>query len=156
VILQPTLILAWQRFGAAVPAESLAATLGAKMAYSAPTRLRDIPAEVRRIGAMLGREAHANEVASAMDARIDALEARYAGRPPVTVFVEVGSQPLYTIGGDPLLNDALRVCGATNVYGATSIPAPKVPIESVLVQDPQLIITPARPGAGTDAVRRRW
>jgi len=156
IVLQPTLIIGWRRSGAAVPAEILAGTLGAQMLYSAPTRLKDIPADVRRIGLLLGTEATATETASTMEARIDALEARYAGRQLVTVFVEVGSLPLYTIGGDPLLNDALRACGAVNVYGSTAIPAPRVPIESVLVHDPQLLITAERPGRPTDAVRKRW
>jgi len=156
ILLRPTLIFAWRPSGAAVQAEALAGRLGARMEYSAPARLRDIPAEVRRIGRLLGGEREADAAASAMEARIDALEARHSGGPPVTVFIEAGSRPLYTIGNDPLLNDALRVCGAVNVYGASPIAAPRVAVESVLVHDPRLIVAPARHEENGEAVLERW
>lgn len=156
LLLAPTHIIAWQRFGAAVPAELLANRMNAQMLYSAPRTLRELPAEVKRIGALLGTQATANRTAAAMLARIDTLEARHAGREPVRVFIEVGSLPLYTIGSDPLLNDALRTCGAVNVYGDSALAAPKVPVESVLVHDPQLIVAPAREARDTHEVRQRW
>lgn len=156
LLLAPTHIIAWQRFGAAVPAELLANRMNAQMLYSAPRTLRELPAEVKRIGALLGTQAAAGRTAAAMLARIDTLEARHAGREPVRVFIEVGSLPLYTIGSDPLLNDALRTCGAVNVYGDSALAAPKVPVESVLVHDPQLIVAPAREAHDTHEVRQRW
>lgn len=156
LLLAPTHIIAWQRFGAAVPAELLANRMNAQMLYSAPRTLRELPAEVKRIGALLGTQAAADRTAAAMLARIDTLEARHAGREPVRVFIEVGSLPLYTIGSDPLLNDALRTCGAVNVYGDSALAAPKVPVESVLVHDPQLIVAPAREARDTHEVRQRW
>ncbi len=156
LLLAPTHIIAWQRFGAAVPAELLANRMNAQMLYSAPRTLRELPAEVKRIGALLGTQATAGRTAAAMLARIDALEARHTGREPVRVFIEVGSLPLYTIGSDPLLNDALRTCGAVNVYGDSVLAAPKVPVESVLVHDPQLIVAPAREARDTHEVRQRW
>lgn len=157
IMLRPTLLIGWQRSGVALQMEALSAQLGAQMLYSQPRRLRDIPAELRRIGALLGEDAAtASQAAADLDARIDALEARYAGRAPVTVFIEVGSQPLYTIGDDALLNDALRICGAVNLYAGTGIPAPRVPIESVLVNKPQLIVATERPGQPTAEIQERW
>lgn len=156
VVLRPTVLVAWLRSGAALEAEALARGWGAQTFYTAPARLRDIPADVRRLGKMLGTDAVAARAAAAMDARIDELEARYAGLRPVTVFIEVGSTPLYTIGGDALMNDAMRICGAINVYGSTPVPAPRVPIEGVLVQDPQLIVAPVRSERDLQAVQARW
>lgn len=152
IVLQPTLLVGWLRSGVALQMESLAGNLGARMIYSRPENMRQIPAEVRRIGGLLGTQAIADTAARAMETRIDTLERRYAGRPPVGVFIEVGSRPLYTIGDDPLLNDALRLCGAVNLYAGTGIPAPRVPVESVLVQNPRLIIATG----DTDPVRTRW
>src|SRR5690606_31259485 len=45
---------------------------------------------------------------------------------------------------------------AVNIYGGTKVPAPRVPVESVLVQDPQLLVAPARGGDTLDAIRSRW
>lgn len=156
IMLQPTLMLGWLRSGVALQLESLAEHLGAQMQYLRPLTLRDIPAEILRTGTLLGTERQAGQAADALNARISALETRYSGLEPVTVFIEVGSQPLYTIGSDPLLNDALRLCGAINIYGDTGIPAPRVPVESVLVQNPQLVISSARPGTDAREVHKRW
>lgn len=155
-MLRPTLLVGWLRSTAAMHIEPIANMLGAQMVYSRPLRLRDIPAEVRRLGGMLGRADSAAAAADAMQARIDALEARYAGLPPISVFIEVGSKPLYTIGDDPLLNDALRVCGAVNVYADTGIPAPRVSVESVLVKDPQLLIIAESRIGNAEEVLHRW
>ena len=155
IMLQPTLLIGWLRSGVALQTEALANHLGADMIYSRPLSLRDIPAEVRRMGRLLGSEAVALGAAAAMEARIDTLETRYADQAPVSVFIEVGSKPLYTIGADPLLNDALRLCGAVNLYADTRIPAPRITLESVLVNQPQLIITTERPGT-ENATRERW
>lgn len=156
IMLKPTLLVGWLRSGVALQMEALAQHLGAEMIYSQPATLRDIPTELRRIGDRLGNPATASTAADALEARIHALETRYAGRPPVTVFIEVGSKPLYTIGDDPLLNDVLAICGGVNLYADTGVPAPRVPIESVLVQDPQIIVTTARPGTDATEVRDRW
>ena len=91
-----------------------------------------------------------------MDNRINALEAQYAHKPKVKLFVEVGSTPLYTMGQDPLLNDALDICGAVNIYGDSGVPAPRVSIESVLVADPEVVITAERQGTDADMARARW
>lgn len=156
IVLKPTLIIGWQRTGAALRVEALAKKLGAKMTYSTPASLRDIPAGIREIGGMLGTEATASRVAGDLEERIQALEERYAGKPPITVFIEVGSMPLYTIGQDPLLNDALRTCSGSSIYGASGIPAPRVPVENVVVQNPQLIVAPARHKDELPALRARW
>lgn len=156
LIHRPTLIIGWLRSGIALQIETLADKLGAQMMYSTPQRLRDIPADVRRLGDALGTDAIASKAAAAMDARIDALEAQYAHKPPVPVFIEVGSMPLYTIGNDPLMNDVLRICGAVNIYGDTRVPAPRVPIESVLVKNPRLIMTASHDEDHAREVRQRW
>lgn len=156
IVLRPTLIIGWHRSGIAPQVEALSGKIGAQMLYSAPARLRDIPADVRKTGRLMGTEAAASKAAAAMEARIQELEDRHAGRRPVTVFIEVGHLPLYTIGADPLLNDALRICGGVNIYGASGVPAPRVPIENVLVQDPQLLVAPARSPDELEPVRARW
>ncbi|NYT25778.1 ABC transporter substrate-binding protein [Alcaligenaceae bacterium] len=156
IVLKPTLIIGWQRSGAALRVEALAEKLDAKMTYSAPASLLDIPAGIREIGRLLGSDAVASAAAAGLERRIRALEERYAGQRPITVFIEVGSMPLYTIGQDPLLDDALRVCGGINIYGSSGIPAPRVPVENVLVQKPQLIVAPARRDDELRAVQSRW
>jgi iron complex transport system substrate-binding protein len=67
------------------------------------------------------------------------------------VFYEIWNAPLYTIGGDHLISQALRMCGGENVFAALTLPAPGVSVEAVLAARPQAIL------AGADgAVRPAW
>lgn len=154
--LRPTLVVGWLRSAAARQVETLAARLGAEVMYSRPLRLLDIPEEVRRLGQRLGTRTEAERAAGQLEARIRALETRHAGQPRVKVFIELGDRPLYTIGADPLINDVLRTCGAVNVYADTGMPAPRVPVESVLVQRPELLVATEQPHSGAAEVRKRW
>ena len=156
ITLKPTLFIGWLRSAAALQVEGLAGRLDAGVVYFTPAKLRDIPAQVRLAGDMLGSTAYASKAAASMEDRIDALETRYSDRTTVPVFIEVGTLPLYTIGDDPLINDALRICAAVNIYASTGIPAPRVPIESVLIQQPGLIVAPARHDPASQDTLKRW
>lgn len=156
LMLQPSLLVGWLRSTAARQIEPVAKRLGVQIVYSRPMQLRDIPEDVQHLGSLLGYADSAGAAAQAMLARIDSLESQYGHRPPVSVFIEVGSKPLYTIGSDPLLTDALRVCGAVNVYADAGIPAPRVSAESVLVKNPQLLIITAKRRDNAQEVLQRW
>lgn len=156
IMLRPTVLVGWLRSGIAVQTEALTDRLGAQMIYSRPLRLRDIPEEVRLLGRLLQTDETAGDAADVMDARLDRLEKQYSGQAPVTVFIELGHSPLYTIGDDALLNDALRTCGAINIYASSGLPAPRVAIESVLVQAPQLLISTGAPETAAQDMQKRW
>lgn len=141
IALKPDLVIAWQPSGAA---QTLAPTLDklhVPLIYSQPKSLQDIPDQIAQFGQLFGTQSIADPTAARLRQRLNALEERYAARKPVTVFIEVGTAPLYTIGGDPLLNDALRLCGGINIYAQSSLAAPQISTESILVKQPDVIIT---------------
>ena len=154
--LRPDLIIAWQPSGAVQTLAPVFKRLDVAVLYSRPETLSDIPAEIVRYGLLFHTEAAANATAQALRQRLDALQERYAQRPPVTVFIEIGTSPLYTIGGDPLLRDALRICGGINIYADAHIAAPQVSMESVLIRKPDVVLTPAKDAARLEEARRRW
>lgn len=156
VVLSPTLFVGWLRSGVALQTEGLASELGAQVVYSRPERVRDIPADLLRLGDIMGTAAIAGAKAAELEARIDTLESKYRNKTPVKLFIEVGTAPLYTIGSDPLLNDALSMCSAVNVYAKSGIPAPRVTVESVLVQNPQLLVIAGRHAQENGGSRERW
>src|SRR5690606_28593872 len=82
--------------------------------------------------------------------RLDALERRYRSRASVTVLLQVWNRPLYTIGGAHLLSDALRLCGARNVFADLREASPVVETEAVIARDPQLIVAIALPGSAAE------
>lgn len=142
VALRPSLILAWRSAGAVRRIAPLVSQLHIPIVYIAPRTLHDIPDDIIKLGQRLGTERQARKEAKKLSGRIKALAAKYAQRKPVSVYIEVGAMPLYTLGKDPLTNDALRVCGGVNVFAGTSIPAPQVSAESVLEKQPDAVIIP--------------
>lgn len=153
---RPDVVIAWQASGAATTLTPMLTRLHIPLIYSAPRALQDIPAEIIRFGKLFDTSRIADPAASALAGRLSELEQRYAQRAPVSVFIEIGTAPLYTIGNDPLLNDALRICGGVNIYGSTAIAAPQVSAESVLVLQPDAIIAPAIDDQRLAEARQRW
>lgn len=116
-----------------------------------PSHIAGIADDIERIGVLAGTRAAADAAAARFRAKLIALE-RIAGHgPPLTVFYQVSSAPIFTLGGTQLVSEAIARCGGRNVFGSLRVPAAQVGIETVLAARPQVII------AGTDnAIRPPW
>ncbi len=111
-------------------------------------RLGDLGVSLRRLGLMAGTSQAAQQRAGQIEAQLSRLQQRYSKRPPITALLETWNQPLYTVGGQQLMSDALLVCGAVNVFGDLPQLSPAVQMEAVLSRNPQLIIAAAPPDRG--------
>jgi ABC-type Fe3+-hydroxamate transport system substrate-binding protein len=58
----------------------------------------------------------------------------------------VWNRPIYTVGGQHLMTDALELCGARNVFADLPEAGPVVGIEAVIGRDPDIIIAAGPPG----------
>ena len=139
---RPDLVVAWMPSNATRMLMPALTGLHVPLIYSSPRKMADIPTEIARFGELLDTTQIATQTAEKLTRQIAALRTKYSQRDPVSVFIEVGSLPLYTIGQDPLVNDALRICGGVNVY-ANLPPAAQVSAESVLMERPDVVITSA-------------
>lgn len=139
VALRPDLIVVWLHGSSQRQLEQLK-NLGIPMFYSEPKRLTDIPESVATLGKLLGTETVARGAADGLRKELDTLAQRTAGRPPVTVFYQVWDKPLYTLNGAHIVSDAIRLCGGVNIFASMSVTAPTVGIESVLQENPEVII----------------
>ncbi|MFT0532666.1 cobalamin-binding protein [Castellaniella hirudinis] len=175
--LRPTLVAAWYPTEATQALAHRLQPLGIPLVYANPQSLDDIPRLVRQLGRQLDTAAQADSQARDLQRRIDALgqtrpdamgqtgadasraspprAAATADAPPVSVFIEISADPLYTLGNTPLINDILTRCGGVNPYADSPIAAPQVSVETVLHLNPQvLIVSPY--GHETLAARTRW
>jgi len=149
VALKPDLVIVWP-YLAPAQIERLRA-IGTPIFVSDPRTPEAIAVELERLGKLAGTMAQAEDAAAAFRARLAALERRAVVTPRLTVFYEIWNRPLYTIGGEHLINAAIRLCGGQNVFAQLSSPAPQVGVEDVLAARPEAIV------AGTDdAVRPDW
>ncbi|WP_457978250.1 cobalamin-binding protein [Ectopseudomonas composti] len=115
-----------------------------------PQRLDQMGEAFVRIGQRIGRAEQGERLAAEFRADLEALRQRYRREQPLTVFYQIWHQPLYTIGGEQLIGDALQVCGARNLFDDLSQPAPQVSVEAVLARDPDVIL------GGSNAELSAW
>jgi iron complex transport system substrate-binding protein len=147
VAMHPDLIVVWPHISSERQIERLR-ELGTPFFYSEPHKLQDIPDSIVRLGQLLGTEQAARQSASELRQKLAALEARYAHRPTVRLFYQVWDKPLYTLNGQHIVSDAIRLCGGENIFADLKIAAPAVSIEAVLQEDPEAIFATAERGPG--------
>ena len=117
------------------------------------TSLAQMPESLRRLGAMTGTAGVADTRAAALAAELAAIATRYqSGRAPVRVLYQIWDRPIYTIGGKHVINDALQVCGASNVFAELETAAPAVTREAAMLRDPDLILISAPAAAAQEWV----
>lgn len=147
--LEPDLVVAWP--WAAPGQVGRLRSRGIAVFMSAPRTIDAIAGDIERLGALAGTSSTAARAAREFRARIAALRASAWNGEPVRVFYQLADAPLYTIGGDHTITQAIALCGGVNVFASLDVPAPVVNVEEVLAQRPALIV------AGTaGAVRPAW
>ena len=142
--LRPDVVVAWP--GGESPAETARiARLGIPVYRVKVDRLADLAASIRRLGQLAGTRAAAARSARDIDTRLARLTRRYAHGRTLTVLLQIWGRPLYTVGGTQPMSDALRICGARNVFGDLSDLAPAIGTEAVIARNPDLIIAVGSP-----------
>ena len=76
-----------------------------------------------------------------MQTGIAKLEKQYAHREILNGFYQIWDEPIYTINGNHIISDIMRLCGVRNVFADAPIIAPVVSMESVIARNPQIIIS---------------
>lgn len=147
--LEPDLLLLWP--GSVGPAQrEQLKRLGIPTLVAEPGNFDQLLTQIETIAGRLGRQQRGQALASELRQQLTALRQRYARPEPLTVFYQVWDQPLYTVGGKQIISDALKVCGARNVFAELELPAPQVSVESVLQRKPWAIL------ASTQAQLDAW
>jgi len=149
VRIHPDVVVAWPSGGNPAQREKIA-RLGVAVYDQQAQRLRDLAPSIRRLGVLAGTETEAEAAARAIEARLAALERTYAGAERGTrhpgVLLQVWNRPIYTVGGQHLMTDALELCGARNLFADLPEAGPVVDIEAVIARDPDIIIAAGPPG----------
>lgn len=150
VALHPDLVVAWPGGGNPAQVEKIS-ELGIPIYRQQVNRLSDLPASLRRLGALASDRAVADRSARALEESLQRVAREYGGGKHPTVLLEVWNRPIYTVGGTHLMSDALTLCGARNVFGDLKELGPVVNTEAVIARNPDIIVAAAPPGEG-----KRW
>jgi len=147
VALKPDLIVVW-RHGSSERQLEMLRKLGVPLFQSEPQKLEDIPNGVVKLAQLMGTERAAAPVAAELRQQLASLRGRYARRPVVRAFYQVWDKPLYTLNGEHIISDALRLCGGANVFADLPTTAPVVSVEGVLQKNPEAIFATAEKNYG--------
>jgi len=119
----------------------------------ATTSLADISSAMVRIGAAAGVEAHARAVVADMVQRLERIQRRspVSGRPKVLLIMGRTADSLtgiIAVGAGSYLNELVTIAGGVNVVaGVSTVPHPKLSLESILRMDPDVIVDTIDMGA---------
>lgn len=113
----------------------------------------DIVDQFLQLGGLLGRAVEADRVASAARARLAALAARLENRAPPSVFIEIGTRPLFTADRDSYITDMIKRAGGRNVAAETK--GGFYSREQVVAENPDVIVIVAM-GVVAEEERDAW
>ena len=116
IALKPDLVLAWNAGTRPADINRLRA-LGLNVSVVDIAKLDDVARAMRLIGTWVGRAAPAEMAAREFESKLAALRASQAGKPRVTTFFQISTNPLMTINGDHVISELIDLCGGANVFG---------------------------------------
>jgi iron complex transport system substrate-binding protein len=153
--LDPDLVLA-TRDGNPPDAVKRLDALGVPTYVVNPADLEQLFDTIRRIGDILGASDKADAMIRDFRNRLEGVRDHWRGRDRTRVFMQIGTDPMVTVGGDTFLNELLETAGGENVM-ADRTAYPMVGVEPVVALRPEVIlITTMEQGADFLAAKREW
>jgi iron complex transport system substrate-binding protein len=149
VALQPDVVVVWEG-GSNIAQVAQLERLGIPLYREKVDKLSDMPASLRRLGALADTRATAEKAAAEVESRLAELVRSYRGRQELSVLIEVWNRPVYTVGGSQMMTDALRLCGARNIFDDLKAPGPAVDVEAIIARNPEVIVAVAPPGVAQE------
>jgi iron complex transport system substrate-binding protein len=136
---RPDLVVIW---GAGARRDAIARleSLGMPVFVSDPRGAADISRTLRQFASVSEQPAAARQAAREFDAVVAGLGERYRAAAVIPVFIQLAARPLMTLTDRDPIADALRLCGARNVFGSAPGVAAGVSAEAVLASAPALIL----------------
>jgi iron complex transport system substrate-binding protein len=156
VALQPDLVLAPREF---VRPEMIAALdqLHIPTFILAGQTVDDIFSQIQTIGRMVERQAEAAALVMELRQRLAAVKQRAQAQPPVRVLYVLNSEPLITVGPGSFIDQLIGIAGGKNVAAKSATPYPRLSMETVLQEDPEVLIFPVGSAEGiSEGEQQAW
>lgn len=102
--------------------------------------LRGVSRSLRAFGTIFGTEKIADDLASDLEKRAEAVDQISKGRAKPKVFLQISREPLFTIGTDSFLTEIIFRAGGISVTKDVATAYPKLSKETALAMNPDVII----------------
>lgn len=157
--MRPDLVLT---YGSQTDLDTQLAAAGIKTFSYRHGGLADLAPTFRALGTVTGREEQAGRVIAEIEARLEAVRLRVAGRPRPRTLLVMGREPqslrhLDASGGIGFLHDLLTLAGGDNAFGDVKRQAVRASTEMLIARAPDVIIDLkySRPLQADDLVKER-
>ena len=109
---------------------------GAKVVVVDPKTLDGLYESIGIVGKVTGETGGADQVVSDMMSAVDQIRTKLGDAKPTRVFMEIGFNPLFTVGKGTLIDDMIKAAGGANVVTQSGY----VPysVEKVIKDDPSV------------------
>lgn len=105
----------------------------------------DILMQIQSLGKIFNKTKIADDVTGRMRDRIAGVTKRIATSKKKRVLYVLNSHPLITVGPGSYIHQMIGLAGGINVAHGTASPYPRLSLETVLQEDPEVIIFPVGP-----------
>lgn len=140
IALKPDLILAWRGGNPQRPLDQLT-SFGIPIIYFDPQTIDGVIDAVNELSQYSPRPELAQQNISAMRAKL----APYRNQKKSVlktqkIFIQLGTQPLFSTGKHTLQNDVVTFCGGENIFANSAVQWPQISREQVLTRNPDVIV----------------
>lgn len=142
LILQPDLVIAWKSGNPKHQIKQLK-KLGLTVYISEPKDFMDIPVTLKIFGQLMATETIAEQNADKFIKQFDQLRHTYQknnNKAAKRTFIQIWNNPIMSVNGHHLISKVITFCGGNNIFAQTKGLTSSPSIESILAQDPEIII----------------
>ncbi|MDO8954260.1 MAG: cobalamin-binding protein [Gammaproteobacteria bacterium] len=140
VALKPDLVIVWGPSGV-VPQLAALAKFNIPVYVVNNPNIPAISTEMQNLGKLTGNSTRANREAAQFLIRYKILQAEYSlNKIKPSVFIQVSSNPIYTVGNHSLSGQIIALCGGRNIFGHMKTYAGMTSVEQIIDYNPQVII----------------
>ncbi|HHR6052368.1 TPA: vitamin B12 ABC transporter substrate-binding protein BtuF [Providencia alcalifaciens] len=145
VALKPDLILAWRGGNPQRPLDQLA-SLGIPIIYFDPQTIDGVISSLEELSQYSPHPEIAKKNIMQMRSRLEAQKNTLVNHEkPKRLFIQLGTQPLFSAGDQTIQNDVVKTCDAQNIFENSAVQWPQVSREQVLTRKPDAIIMTGSP-----------
>lgn len=123
----------------------------------ADKNVEDIFVHIQTLGRIVGRSPKADAVAMELRQQVTAIKQRIQDRTPVRMLYVLNSQPLITVGPGSFIDQLIGIAGGANIAAKSATPYPRLSMEAVLQEDPEVLVFPVGKAEGiSESEQQAW
>ncbi len=129
---------------------------GIKVFVLDPKKIEDIFANISSLAKLTCREERARELLEVLKKRLHEVRKKVTGISRPGVFLEMGANPLISVGPGSFAHDLIEIAGGRNVASQSSSPYRRYTLEEILLADPEVIIICSMTPDDFSLAQKKW